>query len=122
MKSLKKTMFYSMIVTVLILSYWIYSCLNFSLSNENDFTLIQSMKPYGKNYTLCLYYSPSDATIQSSIQLYRVYDESPKKLIQKFDKYNSGKFEVLNDSIKIRVIDSSENKIYAEGFFTIKLD
>ena len=40
MKSLKKTMFYSMIVTVLILSYWIYSCLNFSLSNENDFTLI----------------------------------------------------------------------------------
>ena len=122
MKVLKKIMSIFLIIILIILSYWVYLCLNFSLSNDNDFVLIQSVHPIGKSYSVCLYYSPSDATIQSSIQLYKVYNEKQKELIRQFDKYNSGKIEVIGDSIKIRVIDSTENKIYNESFFTIKLE
>ena len=123
MKLLKSILLFLISIITIVIFYWVYAWLSFSLSSDSPLTLIdikQSNKR--KDFSLALFYFPSNATNQKSIQLFKVYNNGKNELLRNFDRYNYGKILLYQDSVKIRLIDSVNERIYLQDTLTLKLE
>lgn len=96
---LKKITIVISIIVISIVSYFIYLIATLSLFDENSLQLINELEVPNKEYTLRLYYIPSNATSQSYIQVRKVI-LNEEEVIENYERYNFiNGYEFTNDSI-----------------------
>ena len=94
------------IVIMSVLSMFFFSCLDVKIIDTQEKVLAVIDLP-NKNYKLKLIYIPSNATIQSSIQISKIYKnkENEEELVIDYERYNSiDTYNLINDSIFMIVI------------------
>lgn len=92
----------SIIFILIVVLYGIYKLLTFELFDDN-FTLIEEIKIHDKDYRLKIILFPSNATIQSSIQVRKVKNDF-EEVLGIFERYNFLEdFEIKNDTIRTHI-------------------
>lgn len=101
-------------IAVLALAcYGVYKFATFSLFDD-DLTLVEEIELDNKDYSIKIYYIPSDATIQSSIQIRKVKD-GIEEVLQDYERYNFlESHKVKNDSLFIVINDTMRTRVKAK--------
>lgn len=100
---MKKTI--SIIIILTIAVYGVFKLVTFELFDDN-FTLIEEIQIKDKDYKLKIIFFPSNATIQSSIQV-RTVENDVEEVIGDYERYNFlESYEIKNDSLFIVLNDT----------------
>jgi hypothetical protein len=107
---MKKALKFIGVLVIIGLAYVVYKMSTFSLLGDVDSIVLEEINmPEG--YSLKIYFSPSNATIQDAIVVMKVMN-GKEELVDKFDRYDyleSYRF-IRNDSLELVIRDTSLNK------------
>lgn len=94
---LKKIFVAALIALILFVGYGIYKLSTFSIFG-NEFIVLKTIKIPDKNYSLKIYYIPSNASSNSFIQV-RKFENNVEEVIENYERYNSmDNCSLLNDT------------------------
>lgn len=102
---MKKKLLIGVIIIVLIsIIYFMYSLSNFKIFDV-EVQKITNVDLIDKPYKLGIYYVPSNASSQSSIQ---IREEKKDSVLQFYERYNYLKeYKIINDTITLFLADTS---------------
>lgn len=106
----KTILIYLGIFIALVLFYGVYKLLTFQLF-DSEIEKLEVIDIPEKDYSISIYYVPSDATIQSSIQV-RKMQNGVVEVLENYERFNFlNSFKLLNkDTLKLIVSDTSRVK------------
>jgi hypothetical protein len=102
---MKRNVYIAIIFVVIIaIIYFVYSFNNFQIFDV-EVKKISNIKLTNKPYKLGIYYVPSNASNQSSIQ---IREEKKDSVIQFYERYNYFKeYRIINDTLILFIADTS---------------
>lgn len=108
------------IIIFSLIAYIIYNSISsFDLFEESSQS-IKTIENPGRDYKIGIYYMPANATTQSNIQVRKLLN-GQEEILESFERYNFlESTDIRNDTLMIRVKDTSRNHVKAKSFF-IKL-
>ena len=115
---MRKRIFTGIAILVLaIVCYGVYKLATFSLF-DNDSVLIEEIQLNNKDYKIKIIFYPSDATMESSMQVIKVLDDNKEVIVLgDYESYNFlESYEINNDSLFIIVNDTLRRRVKAKKF------
>ncbi len=105
MKIKKALIGFGMLVGILLL-FGIYKLSTFRIFDD-EIKVIEEFRPQNKNYTIRLYYVPSNATTQSYIQVRKI-ESSIEEVLGSYERFNYlDNYSLIGDTLFISVSDTS---------------
>lgn len=107
MKFKKTLLGIGIIISILIL-FGIYKLSTFSLFDD-EFKMLEKFNIPNKNYSIKIYYIPSNASSQSYIQIRKI-ENGVEEVLESYERFNYLKnYEILNqDTLKLTISDTSQ--------------
>lgn len=96
------------IAVTLLLFYGGYKLSTFSIFDD-EFKIIENFRVPNKNYSLRIYFIPSNASSQSYIQV-RKFENNIEEVLQSYERFNYlNEYEILGkDTLKLFISDTSQ--------------
>lgn len=92
------------IIAIIFIMYGIYRISTFEIFDDEIIEL-ENIKILNKNYCIIIYQIPSNATIQSSIQIRKLENEI-EEVLYDFERFNQlDSFTLKNDTLSVRISD-----------------
>ena len=102
------------IAATLLLFYGVYKFSTFSIF-DNEFEMIENFRVPNRNYSLRIYFIPSNASSQSYIQV-RKFESNIEEVLQSYERFNYlNNYEILGkDTLKLSISDTSKVNLSKE--------
>lgn len=102
------------IAATLLLFYGMYKFSTFSIFDD-EFEMIENFRVPNKNYSLRIYFIPSNASSQSYIQV-RKFENNIEEVLQSYERFNYlNNYEILEeDTLRLLISDTSKVNLKKE--------
>lgn len=94
-------------IIVLVIIFGVFKIATFKLF-DSDISLLERINVPNKKYSIEIYYIPSDATIQSNIQI-RKLQSGVVEVLERYERYNHlDEYKIIeDDTLSITISDTS---------------